>query len=138
VNAVTIAFDDSVEAARAIRDGLTEFNRRTVNFPEPVPVNVAVRDGDGILRGGVVARVALDTVYFDIVWLDESLRGGGHGRAMMAQAEEKARALGARIAWLYTLSWQARPFYEKLGYTIFGEMPFHAGAHRRYFMRKDL
>jgi len=39
---------------------------------------------------------------------------------------------------LYTLSWQARPFYEKLGYRVFGEMPFADGAHRRYFMRKDL
>jgi GNAT superfamily N-acetyltransferase len=101
-------------------------------------VNVAVRDDDGRLRGGVVARVAFDTVYVDIVWLDDSLRGSGHGRAMMAQVEDKARQLGARIAWLYTLSWQARPFYEKLGYRVFGEMPFHDATHHRYFMRKDL
>jgi GNAT superfamily N-acetyltransferase len=138
VNAVTIAYDDSVETARAIRDGLTEFNRKAVNFPEPVPVNVAVRDDDGVLRGGVVARVALDTVYIDIVWLDDTLRGSGHGRTMMEQVEEKARSLGAKLAWLYTLSWQARPFYERLGYSVFGEMPFGDGAHHRYFMRKDL
>jgi len=138
VRAIAIDYDDSVETARAIRDGLTEFNRKTVNFPEPVPVNVAVRDGDGALRGGVVARVALDTVYIDIVWIDDGLRGGGYGRIMMEHVEEKARGLGARIAWLYTLSWQARPFYEKLGYRVFGEMPFGGGAHHRYFMRKDL
>jgi GNAT superfamily N-acetyltransferase len=135
---VTIAFDDSAETAKAVRDGLTEFNRRAVNFPEPVPVNVAVRDGSGALHGGVVARVTHDTLYMDIVWLEETLRGGGHGRAMIEQVEDKARALGARLAWLYTLSWQARPFYEKLGYRVFGEMPFADGAHRRYFMRKDL
>jgi GNAT superfamily N-acetyltransferase len=133
-----IEFDDSAETAKTIRDGLTDFNRRAVGFPEPIPVNVAVRSGDGELRGGVVARVAFDTIYIDIVWLDDSLRGGGHGRAMMTRVEDKARQLGARIAWLYTLSWQARPFYEKLGYRVFGEMPFHGGTHHRYFMRKDL
>jgi GNAT superfamily N-acetyltransferase len=138
VSAIAIEFDDSAETAKAIRDGLTEFNRKVVNFPEPIPVNVAVRDRDGELRGGIVARVAHDTVYIDIVWLDESLRGGGHGRTMMEQVEEKARDLGARIAWLYTLSWQARPFYEKLGYRLFAEMPFAGGAYHRYFMRKDL
>lgn len=138
MSAVTIAYDDSAETARAIRDGLTEFNRNAVNFPEPIPVNVAVRDGDGALRGGVVARVALDTLYIDIVWIDDALRGGGHGRAMMEQVEEKARSLGAKLAWLYTLSWQARPFYEQLGYRAFGEMPFAGGAHHRYFMRKTL
>jgi GNAT superfamily N-acetyltransferase len=138
VNAVTIDYDDSADTAKAIRDGLTEFNHKAVNFPEPIPVNVAVRDGDGALRGGIVARVALDTVYIDIVWIDDALRGGGHGRIMMERVEEKARALGAKLAWLYTLSWQARPFYEKLGYRVFGEMPFADGAHQRYFMRKEL
>ena len=138
MSAVTIAFDDRAETAKAIRDGLTEFNRTAVNFPEPTPVNVAVRDQDGALHGGVVARVTHDTLYIDIVWIDDSLRGGGHGRAMIEQVEDKARALGARLAWLYTLSWQARPFYEKLGYRVFGEMPFADGAHHRYFMRKDL
>jgi GNAT superfamily N-acetyltransferase len=138
LSAVTIAFDDSAETAKAIRDGLTEFNRKAVNFPEPTPVNVAVRDASGALHGGVVARVTHDTLYIDIVWIDEVLRGGGHGRAMSEQVEGKARALGARIAWLYTLSWQARPFYEKPGYRVFGEMPFADAAHHRYFMRKDL
>jgi len=138
LSAVTIAFDNSAETAKAINDGLAEFNRETVNFPDPIPVNVVVRNEQAEICGGVVARVAFDTVYIDLVWIDEPLRGGGHGRAMIEQVEEKARALGARIAWLYTLSWQARPFYEKLGYRVFGEMPFADGAHRRYFLRKDL
>lgn len=138
MTSLTIEEDDSEEAARAVRDGLTAFNRKAVNFPDPIPANVVVRDNDGNIRGGVVGRVAHDTVYIDLVWLDDALRGEGLGRAMLEQAENRARRLGARIAWLYTLSWQARPFYERLGYTVFGEMPFADGAHRRFFMRKNL
>jgi hypothetical protein len=33
VKAVRIEFDESAETAQAIRDGLTEFNRKAVNFP---------------------------------------------------------------------------------------------------------
>jgi len=138
LSAVTFEFDDSAETAKAIRDGLTAFNRNAVNTQDPIAVNVAVHDEAGKLCGGVVARGSHDKLYADIVGLDESLRGGGHCRAMMDKVENKARELGAKIAWLYTLSWQARPFYEKLGYRLFGEMPFHDGAYRRYFMRKEL
>ena len=46
--------------------------------------------------------------------------------------------IGAVQSWLHTLSWQARPFYERLGYILIGEMPLGGGKHRRYFMRKDL
>jgi hypothetical protein len=42
------------------------------------------------------------------------------------------------VVWLDTYSWQARPFYEKLGYDVFGELPYRGGAHRRFFMRKTL
>lgn len=138
MNEICMAFDDSAGTTKAITEGLTAFNRRSVALSDPIPVTIAVRDASGEICGGVVARVTDDTLYIDIVWLDETLRGGGHGRAMMEKAEEKARALGARVAWLYTLSWQARPFYEKLGYRVLGEMPFKGGAHRRYFMWKTL
>jgi GNAT superfamily N-acetyltransferase len=138
VSGVAADYDDSADVAKAIRDGLSEFNRKEAGVGDSTPCNVAVRDEAGNLVGGVIARINLDTVYIDHVWIGENLRGGGHGHAMMELVEDKARKLGARLAWLYTLSWQARPFYEKLGYRVFGEMPFGGGKHRRYFMRKEL
>jgi len=57
---------------------------------------------------------------------------------MMNLVEDRARTLGAREAWLYTMSFQAKPFYEKLGYRQFAELPWMGGAHKRHFMRKDL
>jgi GNAT superfamily N-acetyltransferase len=131
-----IALDNGPDVRDAVLTGLTAYNR-AAGHPEPMPINVAVRDDAGVVRGGVVARCALDTVYIDLVWLDESLRGQGSGRTMIELVETEARKIGATQAWLYTLSWQARPFYEILGYRVFGEMTY-GGKHRRYFMRKDL
>ncbi len=135
---ISIARDDSRETAAAISEGLMAFNRAKAGISDPKPLNVALRDAEGRIRGGVVARLSFDTVYIDTVWIGESLRGGGHGSAMMRMVEDEARMRGARQAWLYTLSWQARPFYEKLGYQVFGEIPFHKDDHKRFFMWKAL
>jgi GNAT superfamily N-acetyltransferase len=133
-----IARDNSPDVAKAVEEGLTAFNNKVVGAFTSVPVNVSVRDDDGVVRGGVVGSFVFDTLYISLVWLDDSLRGTGHGRAMMELAEAEGRALGATQSWLYTLSWQARPFYESLGYKVFGEMPFVNATHRRYFMLKSL
>jgi GNAT superfamily N-acetyltransferase len=134
---VKIARDTGEEVAKAVADGLTAFNRKVIGDFESVPVNVSVRDDDGKIVGGVVGNFSFDTLYISLVWLDDSLHGQGAGREMMELAEAEGRALGAKQSWLYTLSWQARPFYEQLGYKLFGEMPF-AGEHRRYFLMKTL
>ena len=133
-----IAIDDSPELPKAVSDGLTSYNRAVAGHAEPKTLNVSVRDDTGAIRGGVVARFNFDTVYIDLVWLDDALRGQRQGRAMIELVEAEARKLGARQSWLYTLSFQARPFYETLGYKVFGEMAYMDGKHRRYFMRKDL
>jgi hypothetical protein len=41
-------------------------------------------------------------------------------------------------AWLETYSFQARPFYERHGYTVFGVLDNHPIGHQRYFMQKAL
>jgi len=43
-------------------------------------------------------------------------RGRGVGRELMDRAEIRAREGGCHSAWLDTFSFQARGFYEKLGY----------------------
>jgi GNAT superfamily N-acetyltransferase len=136
---LTIDEDDSAETAKAIERGLESYNAKAIGIEvHAVPLNLAVRDETGKLCGGIIARTYTDTLYFETVWMDDSMRGKGHGRAMMTRAEEAGRQRGAHHAWLVTLSFQARPFYEKLGYRVFGEMPVFGGKHTRYIMKKEL
>ena len=132
-----IAVDPGEDVAKAIESGLSAFNQRAVGTPpDPIPVQVSVRDDTGRIVGGIVGRVWMDGLYLSTVWIDDALRGHGHGRAMMHTAEAEGRRLGATHGWLHTLSWQARPFYESLGYSCIGEMALGGGQHRRYFMHK--
>lgn len=60
------------------------------------------------------------------------------GMALMALAEDEGRRRGARLASVSTFSWQARPFYEKLGYTVYAELPYNNNAYTLYSLKKSL
>lgn len=134
---MTVALDPGEDVAKAVEAGLTASSAGIDGTRDQFPVQVAVRDDSRAILGGLVGRVWMQELYVNLIWMDASLRGRGHGKAMMALAEAEGRKLGAKRSWLHTLSWQARPFYEALGYHCFAEMPLGDG-HHRYFMRKDL
>src|SRR6516162_4989777 len=65
-------------------------------------------------------------------------RGHGFGKELMKRAELYAVERGCTDAFLDTFSFQARPFYEKLGYRVFGTLENHPAGHQHYFMTKRL
>ena len=137
--ALHISFDTDKEAVQALEDGLTAYNQAVIGPDvESGPFALIARDDAGKIVGGLSGRIYLDTLHVSILWLDEKLRGEGHGRTLMERAEKEARAKGVNYASLSTLSWQARPFYESLGWKVLGEMPVLSGAHKRYYMWKML
>ena len=60
------------------------------------------------------------------------------GAKMMADAEAEGRRRGATMAHLDTFSFQARGFYEKLGYTVFGTLDYPGQNIQRHYMSKPL
>jgi ribosomal protein S18 acetylase RimI-like enzyme len=135
---IDFSIDESSDTFQALLEGMKAFNKAAVGVGGAQKFNVALREENGHIVGGVAATLAADSLYLDVVWNDDSVRGQGHGRAMMEKIEAEGRRRGAHYAWLYTMSWQARPFYEKLGYACVGEMPFLDGRHRQYVMWKRL
>jgi GNAT superfamily N-acetyltransferase len=72
------------------------------------------------------------------MWIKEEFRGHGYGQRLLELAEEKARELGARNAYLDTFSFQALDFYKKFGYQVFGELNDFPVGHQRYYLTKQL
>lgn len=56
----------------------------------------------------------------------------------MKMAEREAVQRGCHGAWLDTFEFQARGFYEQLGYVCFGELPNYPLGFARFFMKKML
>ncbi|MEI9886408.1 MAG: GNAT family N-acetyltransferase [Rhizomicrobium sp.] len=130
--------DADDEVLKALMAGMKAFNNAAIPDLVPHKIVAAIRDEAGKVAGGVIGRLAGDSVYMEVVYTDDAVRGTGLGRDAMLLAEAEAKRLGAREAWLYTMSFQAKPFYEKLGYCQFAELQWLDGRHRRHFMRKDL
>jgi hypothetical protein len=55
----------------------------------------------------------------------------------ISSARAARQSVVSGIAWLDTFSFQARGFYEKLGYEEFGQLDYPPD-HHRHFMRKRL
>jgi GNAT superfamily N-acetyltransferase len=108
---------------------------------ETVPLATArftlrLDNAEGRLVGGLSAVASWGWLFVDAVWVDPALRTQGAGRALMARAEHQATALGCHSVWLDTF--QARGFYEAVGYTVFGTLEDYPARQSRVFMRKRL
>ena len=123
----------------AIRRGLGAFNVRRV--PElkdylSADLDVIKRAENHQIIGGVLGEVSWGWLYIDTLWVDEALRGGGHGRMLLMVIEQEAYRRGARGSYLFTTSFQALPFYQKYGYEIFGQVQDRPPGHTFYYLRK--
>jgi GNAT superfamily N-acetyltransferase len=124
-------------AKRAILKGLMAFNRSKLGKVRNQQVVVALREGDKVV-GGAVGSMFGPTLFIDLLWIDERFRGQDHGTRTMQAMEAEGRRLGAQQVYLDTIEFQARPFYEKLGYTVFGTLDNFVAGGGRYWLRKDL
>ncbi len=77
-------------------------------------------------------------MYVDILYVDEAQRGKGYGRLLLEKAEAKAKSLDGCMSHLETFDWQAKEFYERLGYTVFGVLENCPRGHNRHYMKKQL
>jgi ribosomal protein S18 acetylase RimI-like enzyme len=119
-----------------IEDEINERNMIVTGEPAYHPVAILLRDGSDAVVGGVLGDVWGGWLHVTFLWVAEAYRGRGWGIALLRQAEECALARDCRNVYLETHSFQARPFYEKLGYEVFGTLEDFPPGHAKYFMRK--
>lgn len=120
--------------------GLIGFNQAATGrgAGELKPFAALVRDESRNTIGGAIGSSYYGWLVIDLLWLPESLRGTGLGTQVMRLAEDEARARGCLGIRLDTYSFQARGFYEKLGFSLFGTLPEHPPGHTRYWLAKRL
>ena len=74
----------------------------------------------------------------DIIWVDEKYRRKGLGSALIREAEKAARENGCYVMILGTFDFQARPLYEKHGYSLCGTVRDFPRGHENYTLIKRL
>jgi GNAT superfamily N-acetyltransferase len=129
--------EDADDARKAILDGLIVYNDEKTGGSDYRPIVLAVDDERGNTVGGLSGRTEFGWLFVELLFVPASLRGQGVGTELMRRAEAEAVSRGCHSAWLDTFEFQARGFYERLGYTCFGELP-HYPTGPRFFMSKVL
>ena len=82
--------------------------------------NRCIKENGEVVAGMMAEAYCNATVFVDVLWVREDFRGKGYATALMNDVEKWAFESGRRCVFLSTYTFQARAFYEKLGYTVFG------------------
>ncbi|MDE2029122.1 MAG: GNAT family N-acetyltransferase [Alphaproteobacteria bacterium] len=115
---------------------LVSFNDRNGPPEDWEYVGFYALDEKNRLIGGVQGNFEWDWLHILHLWVKES--GKGTGSKLMRRMETLAKKKNKTGIFLDTLAFQARPFYEKFGFTVMGTIDRAAGPHTRYFMVKHL
>ena len=102
------------------------------------PLAILLKDSEGVTQGGLWGVSLFRWLVIELVFVPPEARGAGLGRDIMVRAEAVARQRGCIGIWLDTYSFQARGFYEKLGFAVFGQVDDHPPGETRFFMQKRI
>ena len=92
---------------------------------------------NGEIIGGITGKMNFNRCHVSGLGIEKIARSGGYGALLMEKIEEAAIGIGATIITVSTQDFQARDFYEGLGYTVFGELedcPFEGTT--KFYMSK--
>lgn len=121
----------------AIFNALEASSKPRIGPVRPQLLAIPIRDDAGHVAGGFWGKTLFQWLQVEMLFVPAPLRGLGVGRALMTLAEREARARGCWGAYVDTFSFQAAPFYRKLGYTPFGVLEdFPPGYSRLYFHKR--
>lgn len=97
--------------------------------------NFGVYDNDKLI-GGAVGYIAWKWYFLDELWIEEGYRKNGIGTKLINKIEKCAKEnnlLGVRME---TWSFQARGFYEKMGYNVYATFEDCPPGTIDYFLKK--
>lgn len=125
-----------------ICDRLVEYNlNRVPKTQEQEFVNITktiVDEENNIVAGCYAKMYCWNVIYIDILWVDKEYRKHGFGTALLQEIEKFAQQEKCQLIHLDTFDFQAKDFYVKQGYEVFGILDNCPKGHYRYYMKKNL
>jgi GNAT superfamily N-acetyltransferase len=121
-----------------IVDGVVNHNIALTNHAAYYPTNFILRSQRREVLGGLLGHIWGHWLQVTFLWVAEPIRHRGNGSRLLNIAEDYAIERGCDAATLETHSFQARPFYEKHGYSVFGTLSDYPPGHAKFFLQKKL
>jgi GNAT superfamily N-acetyltransferase len=134
--AMTITDTPSATDFRAIFQALDAFNAPVVGHARFVPLAVLMHDAAEEVIGGLWGWTVYSWLCINMVFVPEAMRHRGIGSGLIRAAEGEARARGCVGMQVDTFGFQAQPFYEGLGFTVFGVQTNFPPGQTCVYLRK--
>lgn len=135
---LSVANTGGPEEFQALFQALDQFNAAVVGPADFRPLVVLLRDSDGAVTGGLWGRSCYGWLTIQMLFVPQALRGRRLGSAMVGAAAVEARARGCIGMQVDTFSFQARGFYERLGFSVMGVQEDLPPGHRCYYLTRRL
>jgi GNAT superfamily N-acetyltransferase len=131
----------SKDEVKEIDQKLGAFNQATLGFvgdPER-PVSYVIKKSGQVIAG---INACIDwgfVLYVDLLFVEEPYRHHGLGSFLLKKVEQEAKTFGAGLIRTDTYDFQAKDFYLKHGYEIFGVLDdCPRPGHKRFYLKKRL
>ncbi|MCQ2013053.1 MULTISPECIES: GNAT family N-acetyltransferase [Clostridium] len=128
------------EESELIVDKIVEYNLSKVPIIQEssfIWINRVIADTYGDIIAGINSKMyCWNCLYIDVLWVKEEYRKEGLGSKILNEIEKVAKDKGCYLIHLDTFDFQAKDFYLKHGYDIFGILDECPQKHKRYFMKK--
>lgn len=130
------------EELKALDQAITDFN---IKIAPELPraelhrLDFTMKNPMGQLLGGIQSYwVNWGILHVELIYVYDDYRNQGIATALLSHIEKIAKDHKCHLSHLDTFDFQAKDFYLKHGYSIFGVLENAPKGHNRYFMRKDL
>lgn len=106
---------------------------------EFISINKIIKNEKGEIIAGILSRMyCWNCLFVDTLFVDEIYRGQGLGEKLLKEVEKVAINKGCELIHLDTFDFQAKDFYLKYGYEIFGVLEDCPQGHCRYYLKKKV
>jgi GNAT superfamily N-acetyltransferase len=117
--------------------GLDAYNVAAAPLGDVRPLSSFARLPSGELVGGAVGRTWGRCCEIRQLWVAEAHRGRGLGTSLVNALEGRAVERGCHTFYLETWTFQARRFYETLGYEVRLAIEGHAPGVAKFVMMRE-
>jgi len=136
---IALETEPTEEDLNLLAKGLQSYTEAIAGIEERRSLCFFLRDEQGALLGGVEGSFGnYGWLWVGSLWVSEQLRGKNLGIQLLQAIEDEARNQACTHVYLNSFSFQAVSFYERHGYTIYGQLEDFPPGHTMSSLKKAL
>jgi ribosomal protein S18 acetylase RimI-like enzyme len=127
----------SHEEYQTVKEGIIE-EAVKANMGRMTSYAILIKDSKSITLGGSIGYTMYGMLYIDMLWIHPKHRNKGWGVELLKATEKLGKERKCRFSCLFTMSWQALPFYEKMNYELEYTRKGFDNDAELYMLRKSI